>query len=277
MWTRASGERWPLVVVDARDWPPGAGDWTTAGRYVARGGTILLQGLTAGGPESRREIEAGLGAALPTVRNIPRETGRAAIGGSRADVAAELAGTVLEAQAGGFLDSTAGADPIATVRVDGRSKALVAETRMGKGRVWTSAWDGPAAAAGMGPALAPDRLLGTLPLMMLMRGLYGESAYHAPALIANITIDDPLLRNNPLGMRYADVVEMAAAANFHLTVAAVPRELKHADRDVVRLLARHPTLLTACYHGNDHDGYGSTAAPVGAASGLGRAPPRSAP
>jgi hypothetical protein len=255
MWARASREGWPLVVVDARDWPAGAGAWTAARRYVDRGSTILIQGLAAGRPEATREIEAGLGTALPTVRAIPRPSSRATFAGSRADVAGELAGTVLEAQSGGFLDSAAGAVPIATIRVDGHSKQLVAETRIGKGRIWISAWDGPAAAAGMGPALAPDRLLGTLPLMMLMRQLYGESAYHPPALIANLTIDDPLLRNNPLGMRYADVVEMAAAANFHLTVAAVPRDLKHADRDVVRLLARHPNLLTACYHGNNHDGY----------------------
>jgi hypothetical protein len=255
MWAQASDEGWPVVVVDARDWPPGARGWTTAARYVAGGGTILLQGLAAGRPETRQEIGAGLGVALPAVRAIPHCTCRATFASSRADFAGELAGTVLEAQGGGFLDGAAGASPIATVRNDGHSQPLIAEIRIGEGRIWVSAWDGPGAAAGMGSALAPDRMLGTLPLMMLVRRLYGESAYHPPALIANITVDDPLLRNNPLGVPYADVVEMAASANFHLTVATVPRELKHAGADVVRLLARHPTLVTACYHGNNHDGY----------------------
>ncbi|HEV1997623.1 MAG TPA: hypothetical protein VGR61_05790, partial [Candidatus Dormibacteraeota bacterium] len=255
VWARASREDWPLVVVDAHDWPARAGAWAAARSYVAMGGTVLIQGLAPGRAEAKREIEAGLGIALPVVRAIPRPTSRATFARSRADVAGELAGTALEAHSGGFLDSAAGAVPITTVRVDGHNQPLVAETRIGKGGIWISAWDGPAAAAGMGPALAPDRMLGTLPLMMLMRQLYGESAYHPPALIANITMDDPLLRNNPLGLLYADAVELASAANFHLTVAAVPRDLKHADREVVRLLARHPTLLTACYHGNNHDGY----------------------
>ncbi|MGB2938679.1 MAG: hypothetical protein WBD38_00055 [Candidatus Dormiibacterota bacterium] len=269
IWARATREAWPLVIADARDRPPHASGWTAAHRYVSRGGAILLQGLAASRAEDRREIEAALGTTLPRVHGISSPTSRASVATSRVDVAGELAGTVLEAQSSAFLDHTGGAEPIAAVRVDGHDQPLVTETRIGKGRLWITAWDGPAP-AGMAAALAPEQLLGTLPLMMLMRELYGDSAYHASAPIANITIDDPLLRNNPLGMPYADVVEMASASNFHLTVATVPRDLPHADHDVVRLLARHPTRLTACYHGNDHDGYEFYSGP-----GRGRFRPRS--
>ena len=73
--------------------------------------------------------------------------------------------------------------------------------------------------------------------------------------MANFTIDDPMLRQGLLGLDFGAALAAASAGNFHLTVATVPRELRLADRSTVALLANNHGRISACYHGNDHDGY----------------------
>jgi hypothetical protein len=91
--------------------------------------------------------------------------------------------------------------------------------------------------------------------VMLLRAVYGSAAWHPPAALGNFTNDDPALRRGLLGLRWDLLLGRTRDHGFHTTIATVPRELALADAAVVELLRRHPDLLSACFHGCDHEGY----------------------
>jgi hypothetical protein len=90
---------------------------------------------------------------------------------------------------------------------------------------------------------------------MLVKQIAGAAGWHAPALLANVTIDDPALRAGMLGLSYRDLLSAAREDGTHVTIATIPRELRLAERPIVELLRGHRRQLSACYHGSEHDGY----------------------
>jgi hypothetical protein len=103
--------------------------------------------------------------------------------------------------------------------------------------------------------LESDRAGGLVVALLLLRQLYGQAAWHAPLPVANLTIDDPALRQGLLGVRYDLLAAQARDHGFHVTIATVPGELELAEPAVLRRLLDQPHLLSACYHGCDHAGY----------------------
>jgi hypothetical protein len=173
----------------------------------------------------------------------------------QAGFARELAGTRLATACGELaLEPAAEADVLAWSLSGGERQAAVAQRRVGEGRVVLSVLRRPAEER-LAAAMESDEAGGVVVPLLLLRGSYGDAAWHAPLALANFTIDDPALRRGGLGLRYDLLAAQARDHGFHVTVATVPRELSLADDAVVRRLRHQPELLSACYHGCDHDGY----------------------
>jgi O-antigen/teichoic acid export membrane protein/glycosyltransferase involved in cell wall biosynthesis len=224
------------------------------GAYVGRGGTLVVDGLDARSDPALRRLGEDLGEPLPAVARAPAGAGllvpaeQAAFGGV-------LAGTALESGCGEHvLEPCDHRDALAWALAGGVRRPVVIERRAGRGRIVLSTL--PRAGAGA-PAevLSSDRAAALVVPLLMLRQVYGSAAWHAPRPVANFTIDDPALRQGPLGLRYDLLAAQARDHGFHVTIATVPRELPLADDVAVRRLRQHPELLSACYHGCDHDGY----------------------
>src|SRR5262249_3362358 len=192
--------------------------------------------------------------ALPQVRRASTAR-RLLFPGDRVGFARELAGASLQTECGYVaLEPAAGEDVLAWSLADGARQAVVVQRRSGRGRIVLSVLPRPAA---VGPAdiMQSDQAGGLVVPLLLLRELYGRAGWHAPAVRATFSIDDPALRRGLLGLRYDLLTAQARDHGFHVTIATVPRELRLAEEAVVRRLRDQPGLLSACYHGCDHDGY----------------------
>jgi O-antigen/teichoic acid export membrane protein/glycosyltransferase involved in cell wall biosynthesis len=248
---RATGEHWPLIGAFAGPAPELPAPLTA---YVSQGGTLYLDGLDERSNEALARLGTALGVALPEVRRAAPAR-RLLLASDRIEFGRELAGASLETECGDYALATAASeDVLAWGLTNGARQAAVVQRRAGRGRVVLSVLRRPA-----GGWPADDMMFGragslVVPLLLL-RERYGTAAWHAPEVLANATIDDPALRTGVLGMRYDLLAAQAQDHGFHVTIATVPRELALADEAVVRRLRRRPDLLSACYHGCDHDGY----------------------
>jgi hypothetical protein len=248
---RATGERWPVIGALAGSAPEFPAPLMA---YVGLGGTLYLDGLDERSNEALARLGRALGVALPAVRRAPPAR-RLLLASEQVEFARELAGASLETECGDYAMAPAAAgDVLAWAEAGTLRQAAVVQRRVGIGRIVLSVLRRP---AGGWPVddLRFERAGSLVVTLLLLRGRYGAGAWHAPAVLANATIDDPALRSGPLGMRYDLLAAQAREHGFHVTVATVPRELALADDAVVQRLRSTPDLLSACYHGCDHDGY----------------------
>ncbi|HSR24288.1 MAG TPA: glycosyltransferase, partial [Candidatus Eisenbacteria bacterium] len=248
---RALGERWPLIAA-----PVGTTRQLPASRAacVGRGGTLYLDGLDDRSNPALRHLGEVLGVTLPEVRIAPFAR-HLLFPGERSAFARELAGVRLDADCGAYeLASVAEEDVLAWSLPGGTRRACVVQRRAGRGRVVLSVLRRPRGDR-FSDDMRSDRSGAVAAALLLLRELYGRAAWHAPAVVANFTIDDPALRRGMLGLRYDLLAAQARDHRFHATIATVPRELRLVDRAVVQRLRRTPELLSACYHGCDHDAY----------------------
>src|SRR5207237_7195270 len=129
-----------------------------------------------------------LGVALPEVRKVPPAS-QLFFPGDRARFAREMAGAGLQTACG---EQTPG--PVASEEVLARSLAGVAsppavvQRRVGRGRVVLSVLARPAEDR-LFEIMESDLSGGLVVPILLLRELYGQAAWHAPAPLANWTID----------------------------------------------------------------------------------------
>jgi hypothetical protein len=90
------------------------------------------------------------------------------------------------------------------------------------------------------------------PELMFLRYAAGDRAWHAPGSYANLTIDDPWLRE-PYGfVNYLALLREMKQHRFHTTIAFIPWNFDRSEPAVVSLFAAHPDLYSVCIHGNNH-------------------------
>lgn len=222
--------------------------------YVAGGGTLLLNGIGLGANRGLRSVADELGIAMPEGRRSQGATREVLFSAQEPGFAHELAGVGIESSGSQTtLGDAGGADVLAWVRTAGGLLPAVAERRVGAGRVVMSA--GSQRVGRLADAVSVRQPLSALPAMMLVRQVYGETAWRVPASFANFTIDDPALRNGRLGLDYRRALAQAREHEFHVSIATIPRELDLAEPEVVAMLRDQRRWLSACYHGSDHSGY----------------------
>jgi hypothetical protein len=255
---RAREERWPLLHAPASDLdllPASRRDLLV--RYVREGGTLALDGLRPDHQHGLAKLCRGVGLDPPAATETSAPVTALTFPADRPDVARELAGASVEAACGrAALRAHQGWELLALGERRREQLGVMVRRRAGMGAIVLStapaALEGELSGAfGAGSADAAAALLS----LLLLRATYGEAAWHPPAALANFTIDDPALRRGRLGLRWDLLLGQARAHRYHVTIATVPRELSLADPAVVEAMRRHPDLLSACYHGCDHDGY----------------------
>jgi hypothetical protein len=91
------------------------------------------------------------------------------------------------------------------------------------------------------------------PAMIFTRYSAGERGWHSLRHYANLTIDDPWLRE-PYGyLDYKNLLKEMQEHNFHSTIAFIPWNYDRSQPEVVSLFRSHPERLSICIHGDNHD------------------------
>ncbi|HXM58604.1 MAG TPA: oligosaccharide flippase family protein, partial [Candidatus Dormibacteraeota bacterium] len=247
---RALAEHWELLAAPA---PALAHPDVVAAlaAFAGRGGTLVVDGLDERSNAALRRF----GVPLPEVRPAA-SGGRLLLPAVQAAFAGPLAGTAVTAACGQHaLTPVEPPDVLAWAVAGGGRRAVVVQRPVGRGRIVLSTLPAPDPAACPADVLGSNAAGGLVVALLLLRQRYGKAAWHAPLPVANFTIDDPALRQGLLGLRYDLLAAQARDHRFHVTVATVPGELPLAAEPALRRLREHPELLSACYHGCDHEGY----------------------
>lgn len=248
-------ESWPLlgVALDGSATMPAG--WAELLRsYVSGGGTLFLNGVTQASGEHLDALSIAFDVSLPRALALDARAREALFTSSDQTFAAEFSGVSVEAtDCQAALTSLPAAETLVWVRGGERLLPAVSELAVGSGRMIISA--GAQSVSRLSEAMAPLLAQTALPSLMLVRQVYGEVAWRAPAAFANFIIDDPALRNGALGLDYRRALGAAREHDFHLTIATIPRELELAEAEVVDLLRSNGRWISACYHGSEHSGY----------------------
>jgi O-antigen/teichoic acid export membrane protein len=254
---RALEDRWPLLHLRSEHLDALAESvWSRLAAYVNAGGTLYVDGLKPARQERLAVVCDLLGVKVPTVTGVSAMDSLS-FPAERTDFARELAGTRLHCPAGRTAISAGdGWEVLAYGGRAVRPLPVMVRHDLGRGALILATASSELEDR-LTDALAPGSrvaMAAVLPIVLL-RCLYGSTAWHPPATLANFTVDDPALRRGVLGLRWDLLLAQARDHGFHATIATVPRELAMADPAVVGLLRRHRELLTACYHGCNHDSY----------------------
>jgi hypothetical protein len=91
------------------------------------------------------------------------------------------------------------------------------------------------------------------PAMMFIKYCAGERGWHSLHHYANLTIDDPWLRQ-PYGyVDYKGLFEEMKGHEFHTTIAFIPWNFDRSESGVVSLFRNHPDRFSIAIHGDNHD------------------------
>ena len=91
------------------------------------------------------------------------------------------------------------------------------------------------------------------PVMIFTKYCAGARGWHALHHDANLTIDDPWLREPYGHLDYKDLLAEMQKHNFHTTIAFIPWNYDRSEASVVALFRSHPERFSICVHGDNHD------------------------
>jgi hypothetical protein len=93
-----------------------------------------------------------------------------------------------------------------------------------------------------------------LPGMMVLKMIYGSTAWHSSGRFANLTIDDPPLADRSGYLDYADLLSHTQAHSYHLTIAYVPQNFitRRNTPDIEQLFMANPRYFSFVQHGDFH-------------------------
>ena len=91
------------------------------------------------------------------------------------------------------------------------------------------------------------------PVMIFVKYCAGDRGWHALYHDANLTIDDPWLREPYGHLDYKDLLTEMERHNFHTTIAFIPWNYDRSEQPVAELFRSHPERFSICVHGDNHD------------------------
>jgi hypothetical protein len=91
------------------------------------------------------------------------------------------------------------------------------------------------------------------PMMMFVKYVAGERGWHTLHHYANLTIDDPWLREPYGDVSYQGLLAEMEKHNFHTTIAFIPWNYDRSEVETVSLFRNHPERFSICIHGDNHD------------------------
>ncbi len=89
-------------------------------------------------------------------------------------------------------------------------------------------------------------------VMVFTKYCAAEHGWHSFRHYANLTIDDPWLREPYGNLNYANLLQEMEKHNFHTTIAFIPWNYDRSRADVVSLFLGHADRFSICIHGDDH-------------------------
>jgi hypothetical protein len=91
------------------------------------------------------------------------------------------------------------------------------------------------------------------PVMIFTKYCAGERGWHALHHYANLTIDDPWLREPYGHLSYKSLLKAMEDHNFHTTIAFIPWNYDRSDAEAIAVFRNHPEKFSICVHGDNHD------------------------
>jgi hypothetical protein len=89
-------------------------------------------------------------------------------------------------------------------------------------------------------------------LAVFFRGIYGSNCWTAPAIGANLVIDDPYLKPRYGFVDYQKLVGVLSGTGVSLTVAFIPFNYRRSNPRTVEMLRAIPDRFSIAIHGCDH-------------------------
>jgi hypothetical protein len=147
------------------------------------------------------------------------------------------------------------AQQVTKIRDDHRVFPVFIETALDQVKVFLDCTlpSSSGAATDWNVALMVNAFAEVAPAMMFIRYSAGEQGWHAIHLYANLTIDDPWLREPYGNLHYRDLLVEMERHDFHSTIAFIPWNYDRSEPEVVSLIRDHPDRFSICIHGDDHD------------------------
>jgi len=120
--------------------------------------------------------------------------------------------------------------------------------------LWAGA-DLPDLSETLNPAEEHGKILRLLPLLAFLRHAFGKKTWHASTYFANLTIDDPPVRDR-YGY-FAPARHLASLADIRhaTTVGFIPWNWNRSTVAAAQLFRSHNPQLSLCIHGCDHTGH----------------------
>jgi hypothetical protein len=91
------------------------------------------------------------------------------------------------------------------------------------------------------------------PMMVFVKYSAGERGWHMLHHYANLTIDDPWLREPYGNLSYKGLLKEMESHDFHTTIAFIPWNYDRSEAETISLFRNHPDRFSICIHGDNHD------------------------
>lgn len=91
-----------------------------------------------------------------------------------------------------------------------------------------------------------------IPSVMFFKYVFGNRCWHTEHIIANLTIDDPLLKKRYGFLNYRTLLHVIDKYTICACIAFIPINYRRNDRDTTRLFLRRSDRFSLCVHGSQH-------------------------
>jgi hypothetical protein len=147
----------------------------------------------------------------------------------------------------------AGAQSVLTACTNTRSASVLALARTKDSDVYfapelktfDTSWIGD-------PRGLPGAFSSMAPFALFLAHAAGDYAWHLDGHYANLTIDDPWLRQPYGNLDYEGLISEMERHNFHTTIAFVPWNFDRSEPKLVALIRAHGDRYSISIHGNSH-------------------------
>ena len=255
---RAEGAS-PLVALNAREAAlalidDATGELADSLRGLI-GGVLLFD--TPPSEEMDRLLRLLTGGAVAGVRSIDGTSRVYDVAAARSEMTGSLQGVRLGLVAGRShefaIDCAGDASRVETICTANGEPFFAEVRREGDGRLYLLATDDV-----LDLDEPTDRLDDTagfsafVPVLMLLRGLFGEHVWHASAPYATLVVDDPLLTPSYGYLHYERLLADMDRRGYATEVAFIPLNRRRTRGRTARLFQERSDRLTVCVHGCDH-------------------------
>jgi hypothetical protein len=218
---------------------------------------LFILGLTTA--EDPSLLSQWSGGALKEVDHLAGSNGLSYMVGQIAGVTGEVSGVLLpyRGQAPYVFGLTAGVpvQQILAIRQGDSVLPTLVETELGRQPIFfatASTFERRDDRNLPGPDVL-DAFTANVPAMLFIRYAAGDRGWHTPQHFANLTIDDPWLREPYGDLNYSGLLAEMKAHDFHTTIAFIPWNYARSTPEVASIVRNNPDRYSIAIHGDNHD------------------------